>query len=337
MTRTSMSYRTQCFARPLACALADHLNTTLEALVHHGDETTDHAHFELRGFTNAGHPVSKELTRQAMSELQDLAAEIMQKYCPDIQRGNRKQNRLDAGANYPDTLNRSVRKLHEDLPAEIAAKEQEIDDLDAQIATRQASIVKDQERVEKLEQKEVLQVNEEKRLGKYRTRIEKKEKDLTAIQAQQATQREALKQRAERLERAEHKNAAKAEELEQKSARADAALVQSQIAQAEAEAGMAAVEAVVEEMANDTIRETPDEITMDNPAPITAAPKPVQKRLTKLVHRYLDLQQEWRKRSEWLSTMVAKVQLWLGRDDLPNDARNDGEQIKKDVDDGPSM
>ena len=76
-----------------------------------------------------------------------------------------------------------------------------IRDLDAEIATRQASIAKDQERVEKLGQKEVLQANEEKRLGKYRVRIAKKVEDLKAIQEQQAKQREAIRQRAERLAR----------------------------------------------------------------------------------------------------------------------------------------
>ena len=94
-----------------------------------------------------------------------------------------------------------MRQLHEYLPVETAAKEQMICDLDAEIATRQASIAKDQERVEKLGQKEVLQANEEKRLGKYRVRIAKKVEDLKAIQEQQAKQREAIRQRAERLAR----------------------------------------------------------------------------------------------------------------------------------------
>lgn len=76
---------------------------------------------------------------------------------------------------------------------------------------------------------------------------------------------------------------------------------------------------------------------LKNPASILAAPKPVQNRLTKLVHRYLDLRIDWRKRSEWLDAMVAKVQARLGRDDLPEKARNEGEQIKQDFDDGPSL
>ena len=75
------------------------------------------------------------------------------------------------------------------------------------------------------------------------------------------------------------------------------------------DAGMSAVETTIEEMKNDTIRETPDKLILENPAHILAAPIPVQEHLTKLVHRYLDLQHAWRTRSEWLNTMVAKVQL----------------------------
>lgn len=321
----------------LAHALAERLDTTLEALVHHGDETTAHAHFELRGVTNSGHPVSKELTRRGMSDLQDLTAEVLQRYCPDLQRGNRKQDRLDAGAHYPDTLNRSVRQLHEDLPAEIAAKEKLIRGLDADISTRQASIAKDQERVRKLEQKEALQAKEEKRLRTYRARIAKKVEELRVVQARQGEQHEALKLRATILAQAEQKSAAQAKSLEVRAAEADAMITEAKQARAEADTGLAAVEAIVEEMANDTIRETPEEIILENPAPILAAPKPVQKRLTKLVHRYLDLQIDWRKRSEWLGAMMAMVQAWLGRDDLPNTAKEDGEQIRREFDDGPDM
>lgn len=314
----------------LAHALADRLDTRLEALVHHGDETTEHAHFELRGVTNAGHPVSKKLTRGAMSELQDLAAEIMQKYCPDIQRGNRKQDRLDAGADYPDTLNRSVRKLHADLPTEIATKEQKIRDLDAEIAKRQASIAKDQDRVAKLKQKEVLQTNEEKRLSKYRDRIAKKVDELNAFQARTTAEHEALRHRSEKLARAEKNNADKAEELAQKTARAEPVFAQAKQAKAKTESGIAAVEAIIEEMANDTIRETPDELVLENPTPIIAAPKSVQKRLTKLVHRYLDLQQAWDKRTVWLGDMVAKMKWWQARAELPAEIQEKGDELTKD-------
>jgi hypothetical protein len=295
------------------------------------------AHFELRAFADNGYPISKELTRSGMSELQDLTAEILQRYCPDIERGHRKKDRLDAGANYSDTLNRSVRQLHEDLPTEIAVKEQEIQGLDADIAERQASIAKDQERIAKLMRKEVLQANEEKRLGKYRVRIAKKVDALKAVQSQQVEQYEALKRRQALVEQAERKSQAKAEDLARKTAAAEAEAAQAERAKAEYEAGAVAVEAIVEEMANDTIQGTPDRLILQNPEPVQAAPKRVQKRLTTLVHRYLDLQHAWGKRAAWLNDMLGKVQNWLGRDDLPDDARNEAVKIEREFKNGPDL
>ncbi|RBW42652.1 hypothetical protein DS901_12680 [Loktanella sp. D2R18] len=84
-------------------------------------------------------------------------------------------------------------------------------------------------------------------------------------------------------------------------------------------------------MASGTIQETTEEITLQNPEPIRVASKRVQKRLTTLVHRYLDLQLAWEKRTVWLNEMLGKMQNWLGRDDLPNDIKNDGEQIEREL------
>ncbi|ETX12923.1 hypothetical protein OCH239_15405 [Roseivivax halodurans JCM 10272] len=105
--------------RDLAMAIAAQLDTSLESLVVHLDETTIHAHFTLRSYTTAGLALSEAAKRGTMSGLQDLAAEIMQQYEPGIERGHRKWDRIEAGADYPDTLHRSVRELHQDLPVEI--------------------------------------------------------------------------------------------------------------------------------------------------------------------------------------------------------------------------
>lgn len=102
------------------------------------------------------HPICKSMNRTALSEFQDMTADVMQRYCPNIQRGNSKRGRLDAGAQYPETLNRSVRQLHEDLPNEISQKKQAVWDLDADIATRQKSVLKDKDRVADLEAREDL-------------------------------------------------------------------------------------------------------------------------------------------------------------------------------------
>jgi len=111
--------------RELAKAVASELDTSLESLVVHLDETTVHAHFTLRAYTNTGLSMSEAAKRDTLSGLQDLAAEVMQSYDSGIERGHRKWDRIAAGAEYPDTLHRSVRELHNDLPLEIEALRQQ--------------------------------------------------------------------------------------------------------------------------------------------------------------------------------------------------------------------
>lgn len=111
--------------RELANAVASELETSLESLVVHLDETTIHAHFTLRAYTNTGLSMSEAAKRGTLSRLQDLAAEVMQSYHSEIERGHRKWDRIAAGAEYPETLHRSVRELHYDLPLEIEALRQQ--------------------------------------------------------------------------------------------------------------------------------------------------------------------------------------------------------------------
>lgn len=111
--------------RELAKAVASELETSLESLVVHLDETTIHAHFTLRAYTDAGLSMSEAAKRGTLSRLQDLAAEVMQSYDSGIERGYRKWDRIAAGAEYSDTIHRSVRELHYDLPLEIEARRQQ--------------------------------------------------------------------------------------------------------------------------------------------------------------------------------------------------------------------
>lgn len=92
----------------LANEIAALLNTTLEALVVHLDETAIHAHFSLRAYNNEGEPISNATRLGEMSALQNLAAEVMQRFAPEIERGSRKKARLAAGAGYADTLHWTV-------------------------------------------------------------------------------------------------------------------------------------------------------------------------------------------------------------------------------------
>ncbi|RWR03986.1 plasmid recombination protein [Paenirhodobacter populi] len=103
--------------RKLAEEIAAKLKTTVESLVVHLDETTIHAHFMLRGYDDDGNAVSDAIRLRTTSEIQDMTHAVMSGFCPGIERGRRKRDRLEAGADYADTLHRSVRQLHQDIPA----------------------------------------------------------------------------------------------------------------------------------------------------------------------------------------------------------------------------
>ena len=263
----------------LTKVLADRLDTRVESLAIHLDETEIHAHFDLRAFARNGQPICKLMDRTTLSEFQDMTADVMQRYCPDIQRGNSKRGRLNAGTHYPDTLNRSVRQLHEDLPNEIVQKEQTVRDLDAEIAAREKSIQQDKDRVVALEAREDLNEKEQKRLGKYRKRIEKKEITLDGFALKQREATDELSMREDVLTAQEARNAETEAALKRKAIKASQTQVQAltdvQQVKEDYEAGISAVEAIIDEMANGTLQETPGEIILRNPAPIMAAPKPV--------------------------------------------------------------
>lgn len=196
--------------RELAKGVASELNTSLESLVVHLDETTIHAHFTLRAYTNAGLSMSEAAKRGTLSRVQDLAAEVMQSYHSEIERGHRKWDRIAAGADYADTLHRSVRELHYDLPLEIETLRQQsaeakrelealVEDRDIQkmeLDALIASAEKTRRHLAELDAKAVAAEKKEKRRRTYMARLAKKEAAIAA-------QKVALVQRTEAVEAAE--------------------------------------------------------------------------------------------------------------------------------------
>lgn len=120
--------------REVAEAVAARLNTTLTGLVVHRDESAPHAHFQCPAFDLTGHPVSDKTKRGTLSELQTLAAELMVRHAPGIERGYSKADRLKGGASPSEVVNRSVAELHDDLPHEIAALRAQVQALQGRIA-----------------------------------------------------------------------------------------------------------------------------------------------------------------------------------------------------------
>lgn len=181
--------------RLLSRSVAMRLRTPLHGLVIHNDEATIHAHVTFSSYTRDGVPISKATRPAVMSELQDLTARVMQRFCSGIERGNRYGDRLAAGADFADVIHKSVTELHRTLPADLAVKRAALAELADDEATAQARFDEMQARVEKLEGQEELTAKEVKRLSTYEKRLADRLGDLRAAQAAS----EAAKAEADRL------------------------------------------------------------------------------------------------------------------------------------------
>lgn len=310
--------------RELVEAVAGRLGTRAEALVVHLDETSPHAHFELRAYTEAGIPISQVATQRVMSELQDMTAEIMSARCPGIERGNKKYDRIKAGADYSETLNRSVKQLHHDLPAEIAQKQDQLKTIEAEIAELEQSKAKTKAYREKLLLKEQLTEKEAKRLKTYEARLQKKEVEQAEIRLRQMALLEKLEaekaalsaQKADVLRREAHVN-------EQRQSTA---------------AAMEAVESVVEELEAGTLNRGSDgKLRMRDATAVKAATSGVVKRLLRAAMRLVDLRDRTQRKEALLSRLVDRLARFLKREDLTEDARAEAEGFRDEVGDEPEL
>ena len=231
-----------------ARAVAERLNTSLAGLVIHRDESAVHAHFVLPSYDLDGKPLTGTVKRQTLKDLQDVVAKAFQRHAPAIERGRSVSERLDAGATRAETIHRTVRQLHADLPAELAAKEAEAEAAAARVDEMRA-------RVEKLEAKADLTDKEAKRLETYQARLEER------VAAQEAAQAEA-----ERLAQVARDDAAQAAQ-DRDAARAQAAEAEARRAEAEegalrvstkAGALLTATAALTAELTAGTLRRTPE-------------------------------------------------------------------------------
>ena len=122
--------------------IAERFNTRLTGMVFHGDETAPHAHFQLRGIAENGTMLSQVVKRAALREVQDITARVMASHADGIERGKEKWVRIEEGEDFASTVNRSVQQLHEDLPAEIAAKEAKLAEVTAKLDTNRERLTK---------------------------------------------------------------------------------------------------------------------------------------------------------------------------------------------------
>lgn len=164
MAKLSPSKQDEAF-QAVADAIAEHLASDLVGLVVHRDERAIHAHFLLPAWREDGQAISKVLTRKTSSQLQDVALETIKPFAPKIERGNKKIDRLRDGDKPSDVINKSVRQLHEELPAEIAEKQKELDVVLKKLATNE-------DRLAKLRKLEELTEKELKRMKAYQRRAD---------------------------------------------------------------------------------------------------------------------------------------------------------------------
>ena len=111
--------------RLAAEAVADQLNARLVGLVVHRDEASLHAHFTLPAYDRDGRPLTKKTNQLACIAMQDVVADTAFMDI-GIERGKSKEQRLEDGEDYSKTIHRNVRRLHDDLPREIAAAEAKV-------------------------------------------------------------------------------------------------------------------------------------------------------------------------------------------------------------------
>lgn len=210
--------------REVAEAVASRLATSVHGLLVHCDEATIHAHYQLAAYNVHGDPISKTTSPKVLSELQDITAEIMARHCPGIERGTRYGDRLAAGADFADTLHKSVKELHRTLPADLDAKRGQLADLVKAEMDAQARVDEMQSRVDALIEKAELSDKEAKRLATYEKRLADRVKELETARAAS----EALKIEADRLAdlaRTERRHEeVRAEKLREKTAAVGAAV-----------------------------------------------------------------------------------------------------------------
>ncbi len=134
-----------------------------------------HAHFLLPAWRKDGQAISKVLTWKSTSAIHDVALSAIQTFAPKIERGKRRSQRLKEGDKPSDVINKYVKKLHQELPDDIAKKQAELDALLEKFATNEA-------RVAKLREWEELTAKEQKRLEAHERRAANAKWQIKAIE-----------------------------------------------------------------------------------------------------------------------------------------------------------
>lgn len=170
----------------IAEAVTKHLGIELTGLVSHRDETAPHGHGQTPARHPDGRPMGKVITPTIASEIQTIAMEVAKPFLPMIERGKRKVDRISDGDDPSAIYNRSVKRLHEDLPDELEAAE-------AALLLAIDRVSEMQARVDKLSVKAELSTKEIKRLSTYEKRLDDRRAELDAVKDKTQEHREKLR------------------------------------------------------------------------------------------------------------------------------------------------
>lgn len=188
-------------------AIAKELNTSIEGLVVHRDESALHAHYMLAGMDFDGKPVSKKITQGMGSKLQDIGAEPFADL--GITRGKKIGQRIAEGEDFTKTINKSVAELHDSLPDELEEARQRVLEMEKKaektaekLAKMEASTDAKTQQIEKLR----------KRLDTYQKRLNDRHDELERLE----DVAQGLEERAEKAEKQAEKAEKRAELAEEK-------------------------------------------------------------------------------------------------------------------------
>jgi len=195
----------------VARAVAARLNTSVTGLVVHKDEAANHAHFQCPGFDFDGNPIAQTAKSAVLSQLQTIAAAVVSKYAPAIERGRPKKQRLAEGENYADVVHKSAAEMRALLPSELEAKKALLAELDAKI-----------EKNERLAARALEKVREnDDRAEKALKNAEIYEKRVAAAKLEKEGLDDELKRRRAAVEEHEKTNAANAIKIKETLLRLD--------------------------------------------------------------------------------------------------------------------
>ena len=111
-------------AQEFARQFAEKNRVKLLYLVRHSDETTTHYHCLWENISENGESVKNKLSPPVLSKYQDAAGQVFSPV--GIVRGTPKAERIARGDDASKTIHRSVRRLHEYLPRELAKEEERL-------------------------------------------------------------------------------------------------------------------------------------------------------------------------------------------------------------------